>query len=123
MTGFDPAIEAPIDLLRLACGLFFLPHILAKIFNRPVTLGFFEAAGFRPAATAMAFALAIELAVAFAFIAGFRVDLAGWLGAAFLTVAALAVAKVSRGKWLWNLGGAEYCVFWAIACVVVALEG
>jgi hypothetical protein len=24
-------------------------------------------------------------------------------------------------KWLWNLGGMEFCVFWAVACVAVAM--
>jgi len=30
---------------------------------------------------------------------------------------------VTEGKWLWNIGGYEYCVFWAICCIVVAMHG
>ncbi len=40
-----------------------------------------------------------------------------------LVVAAAAVWRVTRGKWLWNIGGYEYCVFWAICCLVVAMHG
>ena len=39
-----------------------------------------------------------------------------------LAVAAIAVHRVAGGKWLWNIGGSEYCVFWAICCVIVAME-
>jgi uncharacterized membrane protein YphA (DoxX/SURF4 family) len=45
------------------------------------------------------------------------------LEAVFLAVAAWAVWRFSKGKWLWNIGGYEYCVFWAICCVVVAMHG
>ena len=39
-----------------------------------------------------------------------------------LTNAAVAVCFFNRSvKWLWNLGGTEFPVFWAIACVVVAM--
>ena len=30
--------------------------------------------------------------------------------------------KVTKGKWLWNIGGYEYCLFWAICCLVVAMH-
>jgi hypothetical protein len=29
---------------------------------------------------------------------------------------------VTKGKWLWNIGGYEYCLFWAICCLVVAMH-
>ena len=36
--------------------------------------------------------------------------------------AAAAVWKVTKGKWLWNIGGYEYCLFWAICCLIVAMH-
>jgi putative oxidoreductase len=39
-----------------------------------------------------------------------------------LLVAAAAVWKGTTGRWLWNIGGYEYCVFWAICCLVVAMH-
>ena len=118
----DLAIVQPIDALRLACGAFFLPHAAAKIFAKPVTLGFFEVAGYRPAEAFMYVALAVEMATAIGLLLGVQIALCAWLGASFMVVAGLSVLKVSRGQWLWNLGGAEYCFFWALACAVVALS-
>jgi hypothetical protein len=46
---------------------------------------------------------------------------AGALGSVHLLVAGGAVWKVTKGKWLWNIGGFEYCLFWAICCLVVAM--
>jgi putative oxidoreductase len=39
-----------------------------------------------------------------------------------LLIAAGATYRFN-GKWLWHIGGIEYCVFWALACVVVAMHG
>jgi len=117
------AMIEPMAALRILCGLFFIPHIAAKIFARPVTQGFFEAAGYRPAAAFMYLALGIEAAVAACLIGGWWVAYAAGLAAAFMLVAALSVLKVSRGQWLWNLGGCEYLLFWMGACAIVAWGG
>ena len=45
------------------------------------------------------------------------------LGAIFLAVAAMACYRVSGRRWYWNFGGAEFCVFWGICCVIVAMHG
>lgn len=113
----------PMAALRILCGLFFIPHIVAKIVARPVTQGFFEAAGYRPAAAFMYLALGIELVVATCLIVGWWAPYAAGLAALFMLVAALSVLKVSRGQWFWNLGGCEYLLFWMAACGIVALGG
>ena len=41
-----------VNILRLICGLFFIPHIVGK-FTEPATLNFFKAAKFNPPATWM----------------------------------------------------------------------
>jgi putative oxidoreductase len=122
VTGIERLGGDAVDLLRVACGAFFLPHAWAKIASRPLVTGFFEAAGLRPAALFVNAALAIELALALALIGGVAVAWAGVLAAAFLCAAALAVFRVSKGAWLWNKGGAEFCLFWAIACLAVAID-
>ena len=111
-----------LAVLRIACGAFFVPHIYAKFFV-PEALGFFAAAGFKPARTWMYVSCAIEIVAAIGLILGLYTTLAGLLAGIHLLIAAAAVWKVTRGKWLWNIGGLEYCVFWAIACFVVALHG
>jgi TRAP-type C4-dicarboxylate transport system permease small subunit len=44
------------------------------------------------------------------------------LAGVFLLVAAWASWRVSKGKWMWNFGGAGYPLFWGICCLVVALQ-
>jgi putative oxidoreductase len=110
------------NILRLICGLFFIPHLYAKFFV-PEALGLFVAAKFKPPAVWMYVACAVELVLAFGLIFGIYTTFVGAIAFVHLLVAAGAVWKVTGGKWLWNIGGIEYCVFWAIACLVVAMHG
>lgn len=110
------------NILRVVCGAFFIPHIYAKFFV-PAALGFFEAAGFKPPRTWMYLSCAIEVVLAVGLIFGIYTTYVAAVAAIHLLVAAAAVWKVTNGKWLWNIGGYEYCAFWAIACVVVAMHG
>lgn len=113
-------LSDPIDWLRVLCGLFFLPHILAKLKRLP--LGFFQAAGFPAPLGVMYGAALVEGLVCIGLVFGIATSAAAWLGAAYLLVACVALFKVgSQHRWLWNLGGVEYPVFWAAACVVVAM--
>ena len=107
----------------MLCGLAFIPHILAKLFKREVTLGFFQAAGFRPATAFMYVGLLVEVLASASLIFGLFSPYAAVTAAIFMLVAGCAVLKVSKGQWLWNLGGCEYHVFWACVCVIVALHG
>lgn len=110
-------------VLRLICSLFFFPHIYFKIVgNPPPALGFFKAAGFKPPAFYMRVALVVELTVAITLLFGIYTQWAALLAAASLSVAAIAICFANRSvKWLWNLNGMEFPVFWAIACVVAAM--
>jgi putative oxidoreductase len=110
------------NILRIVCGAFFIPHIVGKFFV-PAALGFFIAAGFRPPAFWMYLAGAIETVLAVGLILGIYTQYVAAIAAIHLLVAAVAVWRVSKGKWLWNIGGYEYCVFWALCCVVVAMHG
>ena len=118
--NFNPMNE--FNILRIVCGAFYIPHIYAK-FAVPEALDLFTAAGFKPPKTWMYVSCAIEIALAVALILGVYTAIAGAVGAVHLLVAAAAVWKVTGGKWLWNFGGYEYCLFWAICCGVVAIHG
>jgi putative oxidoreductase len=109
------------NILRIICGAFFIPHIWAKFFV-PEALGFFVAAKFKPPATWMYIACLIEIVLAIALILAVYPVFAGLIAAIHLTVATIAVYRVTGGKWLWNVGGCEYPLFWAICCVVVAMQ-
>ena len=110
------------NILRLICGAFFIPHIYAKFFV-PAALGFFVAAKFQPPALWMYISCAIETVLATGLIFGIFTSYVAAVAAIHLAVAAAAVYRVADGKWLWNIGGYEYPVFWAICCVVVAMHG
>jgi hypothetical protein len=69
----------------------------------------------------MYLAAIIETALAIGLIFCIYTGVVGVIAFIHLMVAAAATYKVT-GKWLWHIGGAEYCVFWALACLVVGLE-
>jgi putative oxidoreductase len=123
MAGLEQSFDLTneFNILRLICGLFFIPHIYAKFFV-PEALGFFKAANFNPPATWMYTACVIETLLAIGLIFAILPFFAGALAFLHLLVAAGAVWKVTKGKWLWNIGGVEYCVFWAICCLIVAMH-
>ena len=109
------------NILRIICGVFFIPHIIGK-FVEPAALNFFVAAKFSPPKMWMYMSGVIETVLTIGLIFGIMTPYAAALAALHLAIAAIAVFRVSGGKWLWNIGGGEYPVFWAIACAVVAIE-
>jgi putative oxidoreductase len=120
LENFNPANE--FNILRIICGAFFIPHIIGKFFV-PAALGFFVAAGFKPPKAWMYAAGAVETVLAIGLILGLFTAYVAAIAAIHLAVAAVAVGRVSNGKWLWNIGGYEYCAFWALCCMVVAMHG
>ena len=115
------------NLLRIATGAFFFPHVAGK-FTRagdfdPMVLGFFEAAGFTPSAYFVGLAAVLEAVVGIALVIGVFTAYAALTGTLILLTAAYALHAVTGFRaWVWASGGYEYPVFWAIACLAVALE-
>ena len=121
LQALDP--REPFNLLRIICGAFFIPHSIGKITEWAFSVGFFAKAGFpKPQAWAVC-ALLFEAVIATCLVLGIGTRPAALLGAGFLAVAALACYRVSGQRWYWNFGGAEYCTFWALCCVIVAMHG
>lgn len=113
-------LSEPVVLLRIACGLFFLPHVLGKVLPPHPALGFFKAANFPSPAVVMWIDAVVEILISVCLILGIQTRIVALLGAALLFIAAIATFKVSQGRWLWNFGGAEYPVFWALICLYLA---
>ena len=109
----------PYNILRLICALFFIPHIVGK-FTEPATLGFFVAAKFNPPATWMYVAGTIETLLTIGLVFDLYTPYVAAIAAFHLLVAAAATYKVTK-KWIWVIGGIEYCVFWMLCCVVLAM--
>ena len=110
-------------LLRLICGLFFLPHIYFKVVGSPPpALGFFKTAGFKPAVVYMRIALVIESLAAAGLILNIYSRWFALLAVMSLSVAAIAVCFFNRSvRWLWNLNGMEYPIFWALTCLAYSM--
>lgn len=108
------------NVLRLICGLFFIPHIVGKI-TVPATLEFFVKAGFKPAKTWMIVAGVIEAALTIGLVFDIYTKYVAIVACLHMLVAAAATYKVTK-CWIWVIGGVEYCVFWAICCLVVAMH-
>jgi putative oxidoreductase len=120
IANFDLTNE--FNILRIICGAFFIPHMIGK-FYEPAALNFFIAAKFKPPAFWMYLAGAIEAVLAIGLILGILVPYVAAIAAIHMIVAAIAVILVTKGKWLWNIGGCEFPVFWAICCLIVAMHG
>ena len=108
------------NVLRLICGLFFIPHIVGKI-TVPATLEFFVKAGFKPAKTWMIVAGVIEAALTIGLVFDIYTKYVAIIACLHMLVAAATTYKVTK-CWIWVIGGVEYCVFWAICCLVVAMH-
>ena len=87
----------------------------------PATLDFFVKAGFKPPATWMYIAGAIETVLCIGLVFDILTGYVGLIAFIHLLVAAAATYKLTR-SWIWVIGGIEYCVFWAICCLVVAVH-
>ena len=109
------------NILRLMTGLFFIPHIIGK-FTEPKALELFDSFGFKPPRFWLYLACAIEIVLTVGLVFGIYTRFVAAIAAIHLLVAAGATYRFN-GKWLWHIGGVEYCVFWALACVVVAMHG
>lgn len=108
------------NLLRIVCALFFIPHIVGK-FTEPMALKFYIEVGFKPPKFWMYLAGAIEVVLTTALLLDFHTAIFGFLAFIHLSVATAAMWKWKRA-WLWVICGIEYCVFWALICLVVAMH-
>ena len=109
-------------MLRIFCGLFLVPHLVVKLKNQDFVKGFMAKAGLNPPIVWLYGAFAVEIVATVGLVLDVWTFYVAVLAGVFLLVAAWASWRVSAGKWMWNFGGAEYPLFWAICCFVVALQ-
>jgi putative oxidoreductase len=110
-----------LNVLRIVCGLFLVPHLFVKFKNQDFVKGFMAKAGLNPPAAWLYAAFAVEIVASLGLLLDVLTVYAAVLAGLFLLVAAWASWKTSAGKWMWNFGGAEYPLFWAICCFAVAI--
>ena len=119
--GWLQAIDG-IDILRIMCGLFLIPHLFVKFRNQEFVKGFMAKAGLKPPIVWLYGAFAVEIVATTGLLLDVLTVYVALLAAVFLLVAAWASWRVSEGKWMWNFGGAEFPFFWGVCCLIVALE-
>jgi putative oxidoreductase len=113
------------NILRIVCGAFMFPHIAGKFAAGALsvgTVGFFAKAGFQPPEAWVWLAAFAEAITGVALVLGICTRYAALGAAAVLAFAVYALQMVKGFGWTWNTGGYEYPVFWAIACIVVAID-
>src|SRR5271155_2466333 len=96
-----------VVVLRLMCGLFFIPHIVGK-FTEPATLNFFNAAKFNPPATWMYFAGTIETLLTIALVFGIYTPYVAVIAAFHLLVPGAAALQGAQKRVL-GVGGVRAC--------------
>lgn len=110
-------------LLRIACGLFFVPHLWFKLSNLAGAYALFGKMGFPEPAIFVWLAIASESIAAAGLIFNKFVRYTALLGAGALFVAIFGLYNLKGDFfWLWNLGGIEFPIFWGLTCVAVALS-
>lgn len=117
---FDPF--DPVVIVRILCGLLFVPHILFKLNAMEGAAAFFAKAGFDPAYPFLILAIAAESLCAVGLIFNIVTKWTGLLAAAVMAGATKAVLATKGAIWLWNFGGVEYNVVWFILCLVIAVH-
>jgi putative oxidoreductase len=110
------------NVLRIICGLFLVPHLFVKFRNQDFVKGFMEKAGLKPPIVWLYASFAIEIVASIGLVFDLYTHAVAALTGVFLLVASWASWRVSGGKWMWNFGGAEFPLFWAICCFIVAAQ-
>ena len=119
--SFDLTNE--FNILRIACGLFLIPHFYLKASDIPQTVEVYKAWRLHPPKAWIYTGMVVEVICAIGLVFGIYTRYVAALAAVFLLVAAWACWRFSGGKWIWNFTGVEYPLFWAICCIVVAMHG
>ena len=117
MSVLPPDLIDARTAVRVACGLFFLPHTIAKLRNVERASALFDKAGFRPPRFFVVLTAVLEVIAAFGLVSGLYPRIGATVAAGILLAAAYAVARVHPLKWRWQHPGIEYMLFWAIICL------
>lgn len=111
-------------ILRLTCALFLLPHMYFKIIgNPPPGVKTFADAGYPSPLLVMRFTFVAEVITFTMLFFNIYTQYAALILAIMLSVAAASVffANGKKWIWIWAKGGKEFCVFWALCCVVLSM--
>jgi putative oxidoreductase len=119
MPALPPDFADARTAVRIICGVFFVPHTIAKLRNIDRASLLFDKVGLRPPRFFVVLTAIMEVVAAIGLISGMYPRLAAVVAATVLFVAAYAIGRVHGLMWRWQHPGIEYMVFWAIVCLCV----
>ncbi|ARQ01407.1 hypothetical protein CAK95_21590 [Pseudorhodoplanes sinuspersici] len=118
----DFDLTNPTVVVRLMCGLFYLPHAFFKINGFEGSVAAFAKMGFEPAAFWVLLAIATELVCAVGLTLNLYTRYVGLASAGTMALAAYGTFATKGVHWMWNFGGVEYIVFWGVASLALAVH-
>lgn len=114
-------MSSPQDLLRILCGIWFIPHLIGKIRNFDKAQGTFRGAGLEPAKFFLISVIVLETLATIGLIFNIYPRLAAACAVAVLLGASYAVVRINGANWRWQFQGPEYPLFWALVCILAVL--
>ena len=110
-----------LDILRILCGIWFLPHAVLKVINADLASQTFAKVGLRPGKVFLYTTVAMEIVAATGLVFNVYPRVAAALAVFVLMGACYAVLRMHGWNWRWNKQGPEYMLFWSLACVISVL--
>ena len=120
MTNQSFDLTNPIVVVRLMCGLFYVPHVLFKVLGFSGSLVAFSKMGFDPPLFWVSLAIATESICAVGLTLNICTKYVGLMSAGTMALAAYGTFATKGIHWMWNFGGVEYIAFWGIASASLA---
>jgi putative oxidoreductase len=118
--NFD--LTNPIVVVRLMCGLFYIPHVLFKVLGFSGSLIGFAKMGFEPPLFWVPLAIATELICAIGLTFNIQTKFVGLMSAGTMALAVYGTFATKGIHWMWNFGGVEYLVMWGAASLSLAVH-
>jgi putative oxidoreductase len=118
--SFD--LTNPIVVVRLMCGLFYVPHVLFKVLGFSGSLVAFAKMGFEPPIFWLSLAIATEAICAVGLTLNIHTKYVGLMSGGVMALAIYGTFVTKGVHWMWNFGGVEYLAFWGIASASLAVH-
>jgi putative oxidoreductase len=122
LSNFD--LTESHNVVRMLAGFMMLPHAASKFAAgglNPGTVAFFTKAGMQPAEFMVGLAATAEIVGGVCLLLGLATRWAGLGVSAIMALTIFALLNAGPFKWLWNFGGIEYNLFWALTALAVAV--
>ena len=105
-------------VLRVLCGVWFVPHALGKALNVERASQTFDRVGLRPGRVFVLLTICLEVLASAGLVLGIQSRAAAAIAVLVLLGATYAVIRIHGWNWRWQKQGPEYMLFWAAACVI-----